>query len=149
MRDDLDAEAVAAALQVSISVFVRRVRQSPLSDELTDELTVPEMAALSRLDRGGPATPGELARAEQITPQGMGATLGGLARRGLVARRPDTEDGRRIFMELTEAGRQAVHSKRSARTRQLGQALTEKFTPEELRILAAAAPLIGRLGDSI
>lgn len=145
MRDDLDAEAVAAALQVSISVFVRRVRQSPLSDELT----VPEMAALSRLDRGGPATPGELARAEQITPQGMGATLGGLARRGLVERRPDTEDGRRIFMELTEAGRQAVHSKRSARTRQLGQALTEKFTPEELRILAAAAPLIGRLGDSI
>jgi DNA-binding MarR family transcriptional regulator len=145
VRDDLDAEAVAAALQVSISVFVRRVRQSPLSDELT----VPEMAALSRLDRGGPATPGELARAEQITPQGMGATLGGLARRGLVERRPDTEDGRRIFMELTEAGRQAVHSKRSARTRQLGQALTEKFTPEELRILAAAAPLIGRLGDSI
>lgn len=145
MRDELNADEVAAALQVSIGVFVRRLRQSPLADDLT----VPEMAALSRLDRSGPATSSDLARAEQITPQGMGATLGGLTRRGLVARRPDVGDGRRIFMELTEAGRQAVHSKRSARTRQLGQALAEKFTREELQTLAAAAPLIGRLGESI
>lgn len=145
MREELDADEVAAALQVSISVFVRRVRQSPV----VGDLTVPEMAALSRLDRGGPATPSELARAEQITPQGMGATLTSLTRRGLVERRPDANDGRRVFMVLTEDGRQAVHRKRSARTRQLGQALTEKFTPEELRILAAAAPLIGRLGESV
>jgi DNA-binding MarR family transcriptional regulator len=143
--DELDADEVAAALQMSISVFVRRVRQAPV----TDDLTVPEMAALSRLDRSGPATPGELARAEQITPQGMGATLGSLARRGLVERCPDAADGRRIFMVLTDDGRQAVRSKRSARTRQLGKALTEKFSPDELRVLAAAAPLIGRLGESI
>jgi DNA-binding MarR family transcriptional regulator len=145
VREELDADEVAAALQVSISVFVRRVRQSPLEEDLT----VPEMAALSRLDRGGPATSSELARAEQITPQGMGATLGSLVRRGLVERRADTVDGRRIFMVMTEAGRQTVRSKRSARTRQLGRALTEKFTPEELGILTAAAPLIGRLGESI
>ncbi len=145
MRQDLDADEVAAALQVSIGVFVRRVRQSPVAGDLT----VPEMAALSRLDRDGPATPSELARAEQITPQGMGVTLSSLTRRGLVQRHPDAADGRRVFMTVTEDGRQAVHSKRSARTRQLGQVLTEKFTPDELRILAAAAPLIGRLGENI
>jgi DNA-binding MarR family transcriptional regulator len=143
--EELDADEVAAALQVSIGVFVRRLRQSPLQEGLT----VPEMAALSRLDRDGPATPSELARAEQITPQGIGATLSRLVRLGLVERRPDAQDGRRIFMVMTEAGRQAVHTKRSARTRQLGQALTEEFTPEELSILAAAAPLIGRLGKSM
>jgi DNA-binding MarR family transcriptional regulator len=145
MPEELNPVEVAAALQVSIGFFVRRVRQSPLQDELS----VPEMSALSRLDRGGPATPGALARAEQITPQGMGATLSTLAQRGLVERSPDAQDGRRIFMSLTEAGRQAVHSKRSARTRQLGQALSEGFTPEELTVLAAAAPLIERLGESI
>jgi DNA-binding MarR family transcriptional regulator len=136
---------VAAALQVGIGLFVRRLRQSPVQDELT----VPEMTALSRLDRGGPATPSALARAEQITPQGMGATLSSLAQRGLVERRPDAQDGRRVVMSLTEAGRQVVHSKRSARTRQLGQALSERFTAEELKILAMAAPLIERLGGSI
>jgi DNA-binding MarR family transcriptional regulator len=145
VREEPDPLQVAAALQVSIGLLARRVHRSPLPDELT----VPEMSALSRLDRGGPATPGALARAAQITPQGMGATLNSLARRGLVERHPDPQDGRRVFMSLTDAGLRAVHSRRSARTVQLGQVLCERFTPEELEILAAAAPLIWRLGESI
>jgi DNA-binding MarR family transcriptional regulator len=140
-----DPAAVAAELQVSIGLFTRRLRQSPVQDELT----MPEMSALSRLDRGGPATPSALARAEQITPQGMGATLNSLARRGLVERHPDPQDGRRTVMTLTEAGRQVVHSKRSARTRQLAEILSGRFTRAELEILLAAAPLIERLGEAI
>ena len=141
----MDPAEVAAALQVSIGLFARRTRQS----QVQDELTVPEMSALSRLDRGGPATPSDLARAEQITPQGMGATLNGLVERGLVERRPDPDDGRRTFMSLTEAGRQVVHDKRSARTRQLAKVLSDKFTGQELEVLLAAAPLIERLGENI
>jgi DNA-binding MarR family transcriptional regulator len=145
MREKTDPVEVAAALQVSIGLFVRRTRQSPVQDELS----VPEMAALSRLDRAGPATASDLARAEQITPQGMGATLNGLTRRGLVDRKPDPDDGRRTFISLTEAGRQVVHEKRSARTRQLAQVLSDRFTSQERDILAAAAPLITRLGESL
>ncbi len=145
MREEPDPVDVAAALQVSIGLFLRRSRQSPAPGELT----MPEMSALSRLDRGGPATPSELARAEQITPQGMGATLNGLVRRGLVERHPDPDDGRRTLMSLTGAGRKLVHGKRSARTRQLAQVLSERFTSEEMRILAAAAPLIARLGEGV
>jgi DNA-binding MarR family transcriptional regulator len=145
MRVDTDPAEVAAALQVSIGLFVRRTRQSPVHDELS----VPELAALSRLDRQGPATASDLARAEQITPQGMGATLNGLARRGLVDREPDPGDGRRSFIALTEAGRQVVRDKRSARTRQLAQVLSEAFTSREREVLAAAAPLIARLGESL
>jgi DNA-binding MarR family transcriptional regulator len=145
MREDTEPVEVAAALQVSIGLFVRRTRQSPVQDELS----VPEMAALSRLDREGPATASDLARAEQITPQGMGATLNGLARRGLVDRTPDPSDGRRTFISLTEAGRQVVHDKRSARTQQLAQVLSDRFTSQERDILAAAAPLIARLGEGL
>lgn len=145
MDEEPDPVEVAAALRVSVGVFVRRLRQSPLQDELT----TPEMTALSRLDRDGPATPSALARAEQITPQGMGATLNGLVKRGLVQRAPDPEDGRRTVMSLTEAGREIVRSKRSARTQQIAKSLSERFTQEELQILMAAAPLIGRLGEII
>lgn len=145
MREETEPAAVAAALQVSIGLFARRTRQSPVQDALS----VPEMAALSRLDREGPATASDLARAEQITPQGMGATLGGLARRGLVDRKPDPSDGRRAFVSLTEAGRQVVREKRSARTRQIAQLLSDRFTGQEREILAAAAPLIARLGESL
>ena len=55
----------------------------------------------------------------------------------------------RTVLSPTEAGRQVVHSKRSARTQQLAKALTDGFTPGELETLLAAAPLIERLGKSI
>jgi DNA-binding MarR family transcriptional regulator len=145
MPEEPDPVELAAALRVSVGVLTRRLRQSPLQDDLT----APEMTALSRLDRNGPTTPSALARAEQITPQGMGATLNGLARRGLVQRRPDPDDGRRTVMSLTAAGEQVVRTKRSARTQQLADALAARFTPEEREILIAAAPLIQRLGESI
>lgn len=145
MGEEPDPVEVAAALRVNIGVFIRRLRRSPLRDDLT----TPEMTALSRLDRDGPASPSALARAEQITPQGMGATLNELARRGLVRRSPDPGDGRRTVMSLTDAGREVVHSKRSARTRQIAESLSQRFTPEELEVLRAAAPLIGRLGETL
>jgi DNA-binding MarR family transcriptional regulator len=144
-QDDPDPVEVASALRVGIGVITRRLRQSPLRDDLT----APEMSALSRLERDGPTTPSALARAEQITPQGMGTTLGGLVRRGLVSRRPDPEDGRRTVMSLTEDGRKVVRTKRSARTQQLADVLSDRFTREELEILRAAAPLIERLGEAL
>ncbi|HEY6481009.1 MAG TPA: MarR family transcriptional regulator [Streptosporangiaceae bacterium] len=145
MGEDPDAEQVAAALRLSIGLLRRQLRQAPVPGELT----MPESAALTRLDRGGPATASALARQEQISPQSMGATLGALAARGLVERRPDPQDGRRAVMSLTEAGRQVLHSKRSARTQQLASALSAGFTPAELRTLMAAAPLLERLAHSI
>lgn len=136
---------VAAALQVSIGLFVRRLRQAPVQGELT----MPEISALTRLDRAGSATASALARAEQITPQAMGATVAELTRRGLVEGRQDPSDGRRTVLSLTEAGQRLVHTKRSARTQQLAKALADRFTPGELETLLAAAPLIERLGESI
>jgi DNA-binding MarR family transcriptional regulator len=145
MSDLPDADEVAAALHVSIGLLRWRLRQV----QVAGELSLPERSALARLDRGGPATPSALARLEQITPQGMGATLAGLEARGLVERRPDPGDGRRAVMSLTEAGRQALQDRRNARTEQIAQALATDFTPDELAQLLAAAPLIERLAQSI
>jgi DNA-binding MarR family transcriptional regulator len=114
-----------------------------------DELSLPESSALTRLDRNGPATSSALARLEQISPQSMGATLGALEGRGLVQRAADPQDGRRIVLSLTGAGRQTLRDKRSARTAQLAQALQASFTQPELDVLAAAAPLLERLAQSI
>ena len=142
---DPDVHEVAAALRVSIGLLRRRLRQV----QPEGELTLPETSALARLDRGGPATPGVLAKLAQISPQSMGATLGALEARGLVERCPDPSDGRRAVMSLTEAGRQVLQDKRNARTQQLAQALSAGFTPTELRQLMAAAPLLERLAQSI
>jgi DNA-binding MarR family transcriptional regulator len=145
MAEELDVHDIAAALRVSIGLLLRRLRQV----RPDDEITLPESSALARLDRTGPATPGALAKVEQISPQSMGATLAGLETRGLVARHPDPADGRRVVLSVTEAGLQLLRDKRGARTGQLAQALSAGFTAAELRQLAAAAPLLERLAQSI
>ncbi|WP_328580801.1 MarR family winged helix-turn-helix transcriptional regulator [Streptomyces sp. NBC_00370] len=146
MSDDLDPDAVAAALLASLSVLVRRVRQVPVDGGLT----MPERTALSRLDRLGPTTSSALAREVQITAQAMGATLGTLRDRGLVERRRDPDDGRRVVLTVTDAGRQALKDKRNARAELIARALTGgTFTGAELERLAAAAPLLDRLAQNI
>ena len=145
MSEEPEVGQVAAALRVSIGLLLRRLRQV----QVEGELTLPESSALVRLDRGGPTTPGELAKLEQISPQSMGATLAALEARGLVERRPDPQDGRRAVLSVTETGRAVLLDKRNARARQLAQALSAGFTPAELRQLMAAAPLLERLAQSI
>jgi len=115
MVEDLDVHAVASALKVSIGLFVRRLRQSSVQDDLS----LPEMSALSRLERAGSATTSDLARVDQITPQAMGATLA------------------------------ALRNTRSAQTEQLAKALASGFSPAEVETLRVAATLIERLGESL
>ena len=145
MTEEPDVREVAAALQMSIGLLRRRLRQV----RPEGELTLPEVAALARLDRAGPATASALARVEQISPQSMGATLAGLEARGLVARSPDPDDGRRVVLSVTGPGQQVLRDKRSARTEQLALALSAGFTTAELAQLRAAAPLLERLAHSI
>jgi DNA-binding MarR family transcriptional regulator len=138
-------DQVAAALRVSIGLLVRRMRQIPVEGELT----LSETSALARLDRGGPTTPGALAKQEQISPQSMGATLAALEARGLIERAPDPDDGRRAVMSITAAGLDLLRSRRNAKVQQLARALSAEFTAAEREQLAAVAPLLERLAQSI
>jgi DNA-binding MarR family transcriptional regulator len=145
VSDAPDPGELAATLRLSIGLLLRRLRQVPTGDELT----LSESAALARLDRGGPATAAELARAEQISPQSMGATLSTLEARGLIERVRDPDDGRRLILSVSESGLAVLHDRRNRRTAQLQHALSAGFAPAELEQLAAAAPLLERLANSI
>ncbi len=145
MSKDADVQEVAGALRVSMGLLVRGLRQAPIAGELT----LSETSALARLDRGGATTAAELAKLEQISPQSMGATLATLEERGLLKRRPDPQDGRRVLISISESGLALLRSRRSARTELLARALAAEFTRAELEQLRAAAPLIERLAQSI
>jgi DNA-binding MarR family transcriptional regulator len=140
-----DIEEIAAALHMSLGMLVRRLRQL----RVPGALSLPETSALARLDRGGPTTASALAKAEQISPQSMGTTLAALEARGLVERRADPDDRRRVVLSVSEAGRQVLRDKRSVRTQQLARALAGGFTPREQQRLKVAAPLIERLAQAI
>jgi DNA-binding MarR family transcriptional regulator len=145
VRDESDIEGAAFDLRLALARIVRRLRQA----HEPGELTLSEVSVLSRLDREGPATPGALANGERVRPQAMGNTLAALEQRGLVARMPDPDDGRRVSMSATEAGRRLLLDRRSASTRRMTLALAEGFTPEERLRLVEAIPLLDRLADSL
>jgi pimeloyl-ACP methyl ester carboxylesterase len=117
-----------------------RVSSYVLVDAVADFFspTPAELAERSYYDPVRTALPGSRRRRHGRSPGRRSGRLRprrsapAAPRRGLVERHPDAGDGRRVFMSLTEDGRQAVHSKRSTRTRQLGEAPTRKFTPDEL-----------------
>ncbi|WP_018602580.1 MarR family winged helix-turn-helix transcriptional regulator [Mycobacterium sp. 155] len=144
MRASRETEQVARALFLCMGLLRRRLRQNPVADVLT----FPQMAALSRLDRGGPATGADLARQEQISPQSMGATIGELEARGFITRQPDPTDGRRILLSISASGRREVNRRRDARVEQLTAGLAD-FTDAEVAQLAAAVPLIERLAHRL
>ncbi|MFG2675484.1 MarR family winged helix-turn-helix transcriptional regulator [Streptomyces sp. NPDC048445] len=146
MNEDLDPGKVAASLLVGVGALLRRVRQVPTGGGLT----MPERTALSHLERSGPTTSSALARDVQITAQAMGATLAALRSRGLVERSPDPDDGRRVVLTVSQAGRRELNDKRNARTELIAQGLAGgAFTPAELEQLAAAGPLLDRLAQNI
>ena len=145
MVSEASIRKTAAALQLSVGLLKRRVRETARDGELSG----PETAVLSRLDRNGPGTTAALARWEQITPQAMGATVAALEARELIGRAPDPDDGRRSILALTEAGERALRAGRNALTDQMAAALFGGFTPGEIEQLRLAAPLIERLAQLI
>ncbi len=140
-----DVSEVAGALRVAVGLLVRKLRQ-PLKE---GELSIAESSALGRLERNGPATSSDLARLDRISPQSMGVTVAALLDRGLIERSRDPEDGRRIVLSITEAGRRTVHDKRGARTEQIAAALRSGFSDDELAQLTAAAALLERLAEKL
>src|SRR5262249_51499599 len=140
----VDASRVASELHVAIGRVVRRLRQA----HVPGDLTLSEASVLSRLDRGGPATPGELATHERVRPQAMCATLAALERPRLVVRAGDPTDGRRVLMSATDAGRQLLVDRRGVKAAVMARALAG-FSADELRLLSDVTPLLERLADTL
>jgi len=150
MRDEARDRSLSSAadtagqLRATLGLLYHRIRET----RVAGDLTLPESSALSRLERQGPATAAQLAKLEQISPQSIGATLQVLESAGLIQRASDPGDGRRVILSLTEAGRAAVHRKRTARAEQLTRALAE-MTADERAQLAAIVPLLDRLAQAL
>jgi DNA-binding MarR family transcriptional regulator len=132
---------MASDLRVVLGQLVRRLRAEhrfPLSHG----------AVLGRLDRDGPQSTSDLAVAERVRPQSMAQTLGDLESDDLILRRPDPDDGRRVLIELSEAGRAALEHDRRHREGWLARSIDEELSDDEQEVLAQAVELLQRLSQS-
>jgi DNA-binding MarR family transcriptional regulator len=142
--DAVDASALAAELNALSGKLKRRLREQASAGDLTPS----QSSVLMHLDRHGPTTVTELARAEGVRSQSMGATISALETAGLVQGTPDPNDGRQTILSLTPACLELISTGRAARYDWLLRNLKTKFTPQEQAQLAAAVKLLNRLVDS-
>ena len=127
----------------TIGLLVRRVRAAAASHELS----LTESAVMARLAKDGPATTANLARAEGMKPQSMGATVAALEELGMVERRPHPTDGRQVNIELTAKGAEVRQRARDAKRTWLLQAVS-RLDAREQETLFAAARIMKRLAEN-
>jgi DNA-binding MarR family transcriptional regulator len=133
--------AVAADLRALLRQMNRRLRQQADFGDLTRS----QLNVLSLLEREGPATVSDLARAEGMRPQSMGATVAALEEAGLVRREPHPADRRKSSISLSEAAREQIAAKRLIRQDWLQRALSRELSPEELERVSEALVLLSRI----
>jgi DNA-binding MarR family transcriptional regulator len=136
----VDTTRLASDLRIVLGQLMRRLR-------VEHRFSLSQGAVLGRLDREGTRSIGDLAIAERVRPQSMTQTISDLEAEGLIARRADPADGRRILVELTEQGRETLAADRRQREGWLALAIDEDLSAQEQRVLTQALPLLRRLAE--
>jgi DNA-binding MarR family transcriptional regulator len=126
----------------AIGLLIRRVRAAAGSHELS----LTEAAVMARLDKDGPATTADLARAEGMKPQSMGTTIAALEGMGMVERKPHPTDGRQLHIALTAKGVAVRKSAKDAKRTWLAQAVAQLDEGERVTLFKAAE-IIRRLAE--
>ncbi|SFN15324.1 MarR family winged helix-turn-helix transcriptional regulator [Variovorax sp. OV329] len=135
--------ALAVELRMLAAQLRRRLRQEASAADWTES----QRAVLLRLERQEAATVTELAVAEGVRSQSMGATVASLIEAGYLKGAPDPADGRRTLLSLTPQSRKVFRQVRAAREDWLQRAITTRYSPAEQKQLAHAVQLLGRLLD--
>ncbi|NYE18907.1 MarR family winged helix-turn-helix transcriptional regulator [Microbacterium immunditiarum] len=118
----------------------RRMRSQRAVDSMSDG----QFTVLAVLTMHGPHTLGELADHERVSAPAMNRTVNCLQEEGLVTRTADATDGRKVVIDLTDAGRAVVQETVSRRDAWVEAALAE-LDSDERAILAKAAELMQRM----
>lgn len=137
------AHALAVELRMVASQLRRRLRQEASAADWTES----QRAVLLRLERHDGSTVTELALAEGVRSQSMGATVASLIDAGYVKGAPDPADGRRTLLSITPQTRKVFRQVRAAREDWLQHAIEGRFSAAEQKQLAGAVRLLQRLLD--
>jgi DNA-binding MarR family transcriptional regulator len=133
-----------AELTLVFGSLIRRIRAAAPS-ELSD-LSWTQKSVIVRLDKDGPATAADLARAEGVKSQSMGTAIAMLEKMGIVERKAHPTDGRQMNVVLTAKGKTIRENTREAKHTWLAQAV-EMLDKKDQETLFAAGKVIKKLVD--
>jgi DNA-binding MarR family transcriptional regulator len=123
-----------------IREFIAAIRASQVATDMLDEAVANHLGihrtdarCLDILDQEGPMTAGRLAERARISPGATTTALDRLERKGLARRTRDTEDRRRVLVEVTPELR--AMAERLFGTPEDGSKALEVYSDDELRFL--------------
>src|ERR1700723_580417 len=131
-----NSEVTVEDFAMALGLLLRRIR-ADAPPEL-QEFSWTQKMVLSRLEKDGPATAADLARAEGVRPQSMSTALGLLEKKGLVERKAHPTDGRQINIKLTARGVTLRRNAKEATHGWLSRAVAELDRQEQITLFKAA-----------
>jgi DNA-binding MarR family transcriptional regulator len=135
------ASALALEMRTLFGKLKRKLRDQAGHEDFTSS----QVAVVLRLEKEGPATVSNLARAEAMRPQSMSAAIAPLEAAGLVSGAPDPNDGRQTLLSLTPKCHDLIQKRRAAKQDWLTRTIQAKLSARELAKLAEALEILARL----
>jgi DNA-binding MarR family transcriptional regulator len=135
MNTQKNSEVAIEDFAMALGLLVRRIRADTAPE--MQEFSWTQRAVLRRLEKHGPATAADLARAERVKPQSMGTALGLLEEMGLVERKAHPTDGRQINIKLTARGVTLRRKAKEAMYGWLSRAIAELDRQEQITLFKA------------
>lgn len=134
---------LSSDLRIAVARLNRRVRAEKADGDLSDG----QFSVLALLYRDGPHTLGQLSEHERVKPPSMNRTVNCLVGAGYVVREGSPDDGRKVILRLTDAGRELVDETRRRRDAWLDKRL-EKLSTDQRRMLIEATRTIREIADT-
>ena len=130
-----NSEVAVEDFALALGLLVRRIRADTAPE--MQEFSWTQNAVLVRLEKNGPATSADLARAEGVRPQSMSTALALLEKKGLVERKAHPTDGRQINIKLTARGLTLRRNTKEATHGWLSRAVAELDRQEQITLFKA------------
>lgn len=129
-------------LRLSIQRLARRIRSMQGDEDVTEG----QRSVLFALANLGVQTLGSLSEHECVTPPSMNRTVNALVASGLVTRVTASDDGRKVSLDLSDAGRTFVTETRRRRDAWFTKRLAE-LSEAERAIIERAGPILRDLAE--
>ena len=130
-------------IRLTIQRLARRIR-SMQSDETVTE---GQRSVLFALSNNGAQTLSSLSEHERVTPPSMNRTINALVKAGLVTRVGAEDDGRKISIDLSPAGRTFIAETKRKRDAWFTKQLAA-LPPAQRTIVDQAATILRGIADS-
>jgi DNA-binding MarR family transcriptional regulator len=143
LRIEMQARTIASSVGecaqevLDVVPMVFRVIRTELRKYGTKEVSLPQFRTLAFVYRNEGTSLSEVADHMVLTLPTMSMLVDGLVVRGLISRREDREDRRRMTLTLTQAGRARFESARAATMANLEQRLRQLSASDRATVTAA------------